>query len=232
MATHTATATRLESLPWWINSSDLPGNCPKQCAPLSHSVLVTDRLTIGPMLMCLDPGWIPLGTCAPSAARNCTLVIPPSESTDKGLKLSTLCSYEMGRKDFHGSDLMITRESQMCHPQLSHPQWLDNAPKMIYASKSDEKPGCSPLNWVGRESMDSPWMGQVNSLNLRRSCALTLNKCALATATCVTAAKDRWKICVISPMTRVCLSTPKSTLGCIPPGIHKALSLEMRLFPQ
>jgi hypothetical protein len=137
--THTTTVARLESSPWWLNSSDLPGNCPKQCTLLSHSVLVTDRLTIGPLLICLDPGWIPLGKWAPSAAGNCALVIPPSKSVDKGLKLSTLGSYEMGRKDFLGSDLMIVRESQMCPPQLSHPQWLRNVSKMISSSESDEK---------------------------------------------------------------------------------------------
>jgi len=80
---------------------------------------------------------------------------------------------------------------------------------------------CLPLNWVGWEYLKSPWMGQVESLSLFRSCALTLNKCALVVATCVTAAKDWWKICVISLVTRLCLSTPKSTTGCIPPGIHK-----------
>jgi hypothetical protein len=66
-----------------------------------------------------------------------------------------------------------------------------------------------------QSSTYSSWMGQIDSLSLLRSCALTLNKCALVVATCVTIAKDRWKICVISPVTRVCLSTPKSTSGCV-----------------
>jgi hypothetical protein len=81
----------------------------------------------------------------------------------------------------------------MCPPQLSHPQWLSNAPKMISSSESDGKPvnrcASPPLNWVRRESLDSPRLGQVDSLNLLRSCALTLNKCAFAAATCVTVAK-------------------------------------------
>jgi hypothetical protein len=115
-------AARLESSPFGINSSDLPGNFLKLCTLLSHSVLVTDRLKIDPLLTCLDPKWIPMGKCALSIARNCTLVIPLSESADKGLKLSALGSYEMGWKDFPGSDLVISRESQMCLPQQLHPQ--------------------------------------------------------------------------------------------------------------
>jgi hypothetical protein len=42
-----------------------------------------------------------------------------------------------------------------------------------------------PLKWVGGESLNSPWMGQGDPLNLLRSCALTLNKCTLAAGTCV-----------------------------------------------
>jgi hypothetical protein len=76
--THMTTATRMESSPQWINSLDIPGNHFKQCAFLSHSVLVTDRLKIDPMLICLDPGWIPLGKCAPSVVGNYALVIPSS----------------------------------------------------------------------------------------------------------------------------------------------------------
>jgi hypothetical protein len=102
---------------------------------------VTDRLTIDPLLICLGPEWIHMGKCTLSAARNCALVIPLSESADKGLKLSALGSSEMGRKDFPGSDPVISRESQMCPPQQLHPQRLRNAPKMISSSKFDEKPG-------------------------------------------------------------------------------------------
>jgi hypothetical protein len=98
----------------------------------------------------------PPGEMHPSAAGNCALVIPPSESADKGLKLSALGYWEMGRKDFPGSDLMITREPQMCPPQLSHPQRLENAPQMISPSESDEKPGnrCAlPSSQLGRKGI-------------------------------------------------------------------------------
>jgi hypothetical protein len=137
--THMATAAGLDCAPWWLHTSYMTGNCLQQCALPSHTVLVIDSLTIGPLLVCLDLGWIPLGKCAPIAARNCALVIPLSKSAEKGLKLSALGSLEMGRKDFLGYDPMICRESQMRPPQLSHPQWLSNAPKMISLSESDEK---------------------------------------------------------------------------------------------
>jgi hypothetical protein len=55
--------------------------------------------------------------------------------------MSTLGSSEMGRKDFPRSNLMISQEPQMYPPQLLHPHWLNNAPKMISPSESDEKPG-------------------------------------------------------------------------------------------
>jgi hypothetical protein len=91
---------------------------------------------------------------------NCCWKLCPSdssiESTDKGLKLSALGSFEMGQKDFPGSDLMISRESQMCPPQLSHPQWLSNAPKMISPSESDEKLGnrCTlPSSQLGQKGI-------------------------------------------------------------------------------
>jgi hypothetical protein len=70
--------------------------------------LVVDELKIDPLTICTDLGWIPLGKSAPTIAGNYTLVIPPSKSTDKGLKLSALGSFEMGQKDFPGSDLMIS----------------------------------------------------------------------------------------------------------------------------
>jgi hypothetical protein len=227
-STHTTTAAGLDCAPWWLHTSDLTGNCLKQCALLSHTVLVTDILTIDPLLMCLDPGWIPLGKCAPTAAGNCALVIPPSESADKGLKLSALGSSEMGRKDFPGSDLMISRESQMCPPQLSHPQWLSNAPKMISPLESDEKPGnrsvlpSSQLGWRGITEFSLTGTSQINML--LSSCALYLDKCALTAANWITVVEVRWKIWMIFPVTRVCLSTPKSASKCLPPRIHIALS--------
>jgi hypothetical protein len=49
---------------------------------------------------------------------------------------------------------------------------------------------CLPLNWVGGESLNSPWLGQVDPLNLLRSCALTLDKCALVAGPCVTTVEE------------------------------------------
>jgi len=98
----------------------------------------------------------PPGEMCPSAAGNCALVIPPSKSDDKGLKLSALCYWEMGRKDFSGFDMMITRESQKCPPQLSHPQGLENVPQMVSPSESDEKPSirCAlPSSQLGRKGI-------------------------------------------------------------------------------
>jgi hypothetical protein len=152
--THTTTVARLESSPWWLNSSDLLGNCLKQCALTSCTLSVADQLKIDPLTIFTDPGWIPLGKCAPTAARNYALVILLSELADKGLKLSALGSSEMGWKDFPGYDLMISRESQMRPPQLLHPQWLSNALKMISLSKSDDKLGnrCAlPSSQLGRK---------------------------------------------------------------------------------
>jgi hypothetical protein len=155
-ATHTTTTASLEIFPRWLNSSDLPRNHLKQCTLTSCTLSVANQLKINPLTICTDHGWTPLGKCTPTAAGNCTLVIPPSELADKCLKLSTLGSFEMGRKDFPGSDLMISQESQMCPPQLSHPQWLSNAPKMISPSESDGKLGnrcTSHSSQLGRKGM-------------------------------------------------------------------------------
>jgi hypothetical protein len=62
----------------------------------------------------------------------------------------------MGRKDFPGSNLMITRESQMCPPQLPHPQRLENVSQMISLSEFDEKSGnrCAlPYSQLGRKGI-------------------------------------------------------------------------------
>jgi hypothetical protein len=128
---------------------DLPGNCLKQCVVTSCTLSVADQLKIDPLTICMDPRWIPLGECAPTAADNCALEIPPTKSHCKGLKLSALGSSEMGQKDFPGSDMMISRESQMYTPQLLHPHWLNDAPKMISPSESDEKScnRCTPLSY-------------------------------------------------------------------------------------
>jgi hypothetical protein len=100
----------------------------RKLSQISYGLSIGDcNPTIIPLLMCLDPD----GSSSPTVAGNCALVIPPSKSTDKGLKMSALGSFEMCQKDFPGSDLMMARESQMCPPQLSHLQWLRNVPKMI-----------------------------------------------------------------------------------------------------
>jgi hypothetical protein len=220
--THTTTAARLDCAPWWLHTSDLTGNCLKQCALPSHTVLVTDSLTIDPLLICLDPGWIPLGKCAPTAAGNCALEIPPSESADKGLKLSALGSSEMGRKDFPGSDLMISREPQMCPPQLSHPHWLNNAPKMISPSESDEKPGnrcVLPSSQLGRKGITGFSLTGTSRISLMlRSCALYLDKCALTAANWITVAEVRWKIWMIFPVTRVLIQVDIGGHPPIPTG--------------
>jgi hypothetical protein len=237
--THTAIAAGLDCAPWWLHTLDLTRNCLQQYAFPSHTALVTNNLTIGPVLMCLDLGWIPQRKCASTVAGKCALVIPPSKSTDKGLKLSTLGSSEIGRKDFPGSDLMISQEPQMCPPQLSHPQWLSNAPKMISLSESDEKPGnrsVLPSSQLSRRGIIGFSLTGTSRINLMlSSCTLYLDKCTLNAANWIIVVEVRWKIWMIFPVTRACLSTLKSTSGCLPPRIRKALGSpkpEMRLSPQ
>ena len=75
-----------------------------------------------PLLMNLDPGWIPLGECAPLLLEKCIIVIPPSESDEISLKTTALVYWEMGRKGFPESGLMLTLEPQMCPPEASHVQ--------------------------------------------------------------------------------------------------------------
>jgi hypothetical protein len=74
------------------------------------------------LLMSLDPGWIPLGECAPLLLAKCVLAIPPSESDEICLKTTTLVYWEMGRKGFPESGLMLALEPQMCLPKVSHVQ--------------------------------------------------------------------------------------------------------------
>jgi hypothetical protein len=151
--THTTTAASMESSPWWINSSIFPGNYLKQCTLTSCTLsVVVYQLDIDPLTICMDPRWTTLGKCTPTDVENFSLVIPPSKWANKGLKLSALGSFEMGWKDFLGSDLMISQEFQMCPTQLSHPQWLSNAPKMISSLESDGKLGnrcASPSSQLG-----------------------------------------------------------------------------------
>ena len=59
---------------------------------------------------------------------NYALVIPPSESAYVSLKLIAQLYFEMGQKDFPGSDLMIAREPRMCPPQVLHSQCPESAP--------------------------------------------------------------------------------------------------------
>jgi hypothetical protein len=75
-----------------------------------------------PLLMSLDPGWIPLGECTPLLLEKCVLVIPPSESDEICLKTTALVYWEMGRKGFPESGLMLALKPQMCLPKVSHVQ--------------------------------------------------------------------------------------------------------------
>jgi hypothetical protein len=117
MTAHTATTASLESSPWWLYLSEMPRNCPKQCAMLCHTILVVVRTSTGVSGPQMDPPW---GKCAPSALENCALVIPLSKSVDVCLKLIAWVYCEMGPKNFPGSELMIAREPRMCPPQVSH----------------------------------------------------------------------------------------------------------------
>ena len=72
------------------------------------------------------------------------------------LKLITQVYWEMGRKDFLGSELMIAREPRMCPPQVSHSQCLESAPQMIPLLKSEEESGkrCAlPSSQLGRKGI-------------------------------------------------------------------------------
>jgi hypothetical protein len=93
---------------------------------LSPMMRLSLFLSIGicrtPLLMNLDPGWIPLGECAPLLLEKCVLVIPPSESDKICLKTSALVYWKMGRKGFLESSLMLALEPQMCLPKVWHVQ--------------------------------------------------------------------------------------------------------------
>jgi hypothetical protein len=160
--------------------------------------MVTDSLTIDPLLMCLDPIWIPLGKCTPNVVGKCALVICLSKSVNKGLKLSALGSSKMGRKDFPRSNLMIYRESEMHPPQLLHPQWLRNAPKIISPSEFDEKPGNRsgiPSSQLGQRGIIGFSMIGTSRINqILNRCALYLDKCALTAANWIIVVGVQWKI--------------------------------------
>ena len=74
------------------------------------------------LLVSLDPRWIPLGECAPLLLEKCVLVIPPSKSDETCLKMTALVYWEMGRKGFPESGLMLALEPQMRPPKVSHVQ--------------------------------------------------------------------------------------------------------------
>jgi hypothetical protein len=75
-----------------------------------------------PLLMILDPEWIPLAECTPLLLEKCVLVIPLSELDEICLKTIALVYWEMDRKGFPESGLMLALEPQMCLPKLSHVQ--------------------------------------------------------------------------------------------------------------
>jgi hypothetical protein len=86
------------------------------------SLVLSTGIFHTPLLMSLDPGWIPLGECAPLLLEKCVLVIPPSESDEICIKMTALVYWEMGRKGFPESSLMLALEPQMCLPKVSHVQ--------------------------------------------------------------------------------------------------------------
>jgi hypothetical protein len=121
---------------WDYGSSD--GNCWKsgkfalgaillrmawKLSQMMHPALVLSTgICRTPLLMNLDPGWIPLGECAPLLLAKCVLVIPPLESDEICLKMTALVYWEMGWKGFPESGLMLALEPQMCPPKVSHIQ--------------------------------------------------------------------------------------------------------------
>jgi hypothetical protein len=96
---------------------------PWKLSQMMHLALVLSTgICWTPLLMNLDPGWVPLGECAPLLLEKCVLVIPSSKSDNICLKMTTLVYLEMGRKGFPESSLMLTLEPQMCQPKVSHVQ--------------------------------------------------------------------------------------------------------------
>ena len=115
------------------------------------------------LLVILDPGWIPLGECAPLSLEKCILVIPLSESYEICLKMTVLVYWEMGRKSFHEYSLMLALEPQMCPPKVSHVQvWKMHPNSFLHRNMMRNKEKYvpfPPLKWVGGKSWNSPWMG-------------------------------------------------------------------------
>jgi hypothetical protein len=109
-----------------------------------------------------------VGNVTPLLLKICALVIPQSKSAGMCLKLIALAYYEMGRKYFPRSDLMITREPQLCPPQVFQPQWLETVPHMISLSESGEKLGkrCAfPSSQMGRKGIYGFFMYGTSRLN-------------------------------------------------------------------
>jgi hypothetical protein len=108
--TLTTIATRLECLPWWLNSSNNPKICLKLCALTSNTLSVTICLKIDPLLIGMNLRWDPLWGCAPHLFNCCALVIPPLEFGYNCLNLSALTSSKLGRNGFPGSGPIISLE--------------------------------------------------------------------------------------------------------------------------
>jgi hypothetical protein len=92
------------------------------------ALVVSTGICQTPLLMNSDPGWIPLGECAPLLLSKCVLVIPPLESDEICLKTTALVYWEMGRKGFPEFGLMLALEPQMCPPKASHVQFWKMRP--------------------------------------------------------------------------------------------------------
>jgi hypothetical protein len=129
-------ALRNQLMRWDYGNSD--GNCWKsgkfalgaillgmawKLSPMMRPALVLSTgICRTPLLMNLDLGWIPLGECAPLLLAKCVLVIPPSKSDEICLKTTALVYWEMGRKGFPESGLMLALEPQMYPPKVPHVQ--------------------------------------------------------------------------------------------------------------
>ena len=127
--------------------------------------------------------------------------------------------------------------------------WSLGNPKCVYKKcRTPNSRKCTPddffveIWWGTRKKMCLSFLSNGSEGNIRilpgwdkstknplRSHVLTLDECALDAKHCVTVVEEWWKTWVIFPVTRVCLSTSKSTNWCLPLGIHWTVSPEMRL---
>jgi hypothetical protein len=129
-------ALRKQSMRWDYGSSD--GNCCKSgkfalgaillgmawklSQMMRPALVLSTGICRTPLLMNLDPGWVPLGECATLLLAKCVLVIPLLESDEICLKKTALVYWEMGRKGFPESGLMLSLEPQMRPPKVLHVQ--------------------------------------------------------------------------------------------------------------